>query len=152
MEKAMEATKLAMENMKSIDMEKMQRNLERTEENLKMNEGRMKEEMLRAQKSIQQNMHKDFKKEFEKANEGMKRAAAELQNYKDDGHRNGQRRPYQNARFIQCKIQKRRAITIDGKVQPDNITNKYKHYFRKDNVTIKKIKDGEDNDDRTIDL
>lgn len=151
MQEAMEATKKAMENMKSIDMEKIQREVERSQENLKLNEGSMKEAMLNAQKSIQQNMHKDFQKEFEKAKEGINRAEAALQNYKamlTEMDKDGLIKIHEsyNVKY------KNGVLTIDGKVQPDNVTNKYKHYFKKENVTLKKVKDGDDDDERTIDL
>ena len=151
MEEAMEATRKAMENIKSVDMEKIQRNLERSKEELKLNEGKMREEMERARKDIQLNLHKDFRKEFEKAKEGINRAAAELQNYKEmltEMDKDGliKMKEAYNVKY------KNGVLTINGKIQPDNITNKYKHYFKKENVTLKKVEDGVDEDERTIDL
>ncbi|HTE10710.1 MAG TPA: hypothetical protein VK645_07065 [Chitinophagaceae bacterium] len=148
-QQAMEETKKAMAEMKPVDMEKIQHQLEQAKENMKINESRIKEEIENARSNIRQNLKKDFRKELEKAREGIDRAAMELQNYKEmltemdkDGLLNA-REPYS----IEYK---KGELIINGKKQPDTITNKYKHYFKKENVKIKKGK--EDEDDRTIDL
>jgi len=149
MQKVMEATERAMAEIKAPDMEKLQHQLNATREELKMNEGKMKENLERAQKSIKENLKKDFSKELEKAQQGVERAAEELQNYKNmliEMDKDGLLKAdgpydihYKNGELL-----------INGKVQPAAVTDKYKHYFRKENVRLKRGKDADD--DRTIDL
>jgi len=149
MHKALEETRKAMAGLKAFDMEKLQRQLEQAKEDLKMNEGRMKEDLEKARNNINQNLKRDFRKELEKAKENVNRVAEELQDYKvmltemnKDGLLNANE-PYD----IEYK---KGELIINGKTQPATITSKYKHYFKKERVTIKKGKPGED--DRTIDL
>jgi DNA repair exonuclease SbcCD ATPase subunit len=149
MQHAMEETKKAMAEMKAVDMEKIQRELEQAKENLQLNESMIKEEIERARNDIKQNLGKDFRKELEKAREDVNRAAEELQNYKDmltEMDAAG----LLNAHEPYSIEYKKGELIINGKKQPDTITNKYKHYFKKENVQIKKGK--EDKDNRTIDL
>jgi hypothetical protein len=146
-QRSLEATKKAMSELKAVDMEKIQLQLEKTKEELKLNEGKMQENMERAKKEINENIHKDFRKELEKAEAGIERATEELRNYKtmlDEMAKDGllQSKEEYNIEY------KNGNLFINGKQQPDNITNKYKHYFKKGNVTIKRGKDTED--DKTI--
>jgi len=149
MQKITEATKKAIAEIKAPDMEKIERELEASKEALKMNEGKMKENLERARNSIKENLKKDFRKELDKAQQGVERAAEELQNYKNmlmEMDKDGLLKadgPYD----IHYKNGE---LTIDGKLQPATVTDKYKHYFRKENVRIRRSKN--DEDDRTIDL
>lgn len=107
----------------------------------------MQEDIERTKKEINETIHKDLKKEFEKAQEGVKHAAAELQNYKDmvdEMYKDG---------LIKSREQydihyKHGDLFINGTKQPAGITDKYKHYFKKENVKISRGTD----DDKTIDL
>lgn len=146
--RSMEETKKAMAELKAVDMEKIREELEKAKMELKLNEGSMQEDIERAKKEINENIHKDFRKEFEKAQEEVKHAAAELQNYKDmvdEMYKDG---------LIKSREQydihyKNGDLFINGTKQPAGITGKYKHYFKKENV---KISRGTDEDDKTIDL
>ncbi len=149
MQMAMQESAKALRQMKNIDMEKMHLNLEKVHKNLELNQDRIAEEIEMAKKSINKNFSKDFKKEFEKAHEGINRAKEELQNYKNmliEMDKDGLLKadgPY-DVHY------KNGELMIDGKTQPSNITDKYKHYFKKGDVRIRKGKDGDD--DKTIDL
>ena len=148
MQRAMEETKKAMAEMKAVDMEKIEKELEKAKEEMRNSKGRMKQDMEKARKDINEALKKDFRKEMEKAKEEVNQAAIELQNYKDmllemdkDGLLNA-KEPYS----IEYN---KGTLIINGKTQPDTISSKYRHYFKKENV---KISRGKDDNDRTIDL
>ena len=148
MQRTMEETKKAMAEMKAVDMEKIQYQLEKAKEEMRANQGKLKQDMERARKEINENLKKDFRKEMEKAKEEVNQAAIELQNYKDmllemdkDGLLNA-KEPYS----IEYN---KGTLIINGKTQPGTISTKYRHYFKRENV---KISRGKDDDDRTIDL
>ncbi|MEO5682407.1 MAG: hypothetical protein ABIQ88_07175 [Chitinophagaceae bacterium] len=148
-QQAMEQAKKAMSEMKAIDMEKFNRAFERSKEALQRNEGRIKEEIEKAGKNIHENLSKDFKKELQKAREDVDRATEELKNYQNmltEMEAAG----LLNVRQPYSVEYKKGELIINGQKQPDNITNKYKHYFRKENVKITKGKEGDA--DRTIEL
>jgi bla regulator protein blaR1 len=143
--RAMEQSKKALAELKAVDMEKIQSQLEKAKAEMTLNEGRMQADIENAKKAINENLHKDIKRELEKAAEQVNRASEELQNYRNmldemdkDGllHADG---PYD----IEYKNGK---LSIDGKLQPAAVTDKYKHYFKKEKVTLKRGKDDEDND------
>ena len=148
LQKALEETKRTItDQLRSVDMQQIQRTLEKTQQELQLNEGKMQEDMERAKAEIKKNLGKNFEKELEKAKEGINHATEELQGYKEmlnemdkDGllHAGG---PY-DVKY------KNGNLFIDGKQQPENIANKYKHYFKQGNTRIKKGKDGDD--DKTI--
>lgn len=149
MQNTLDETRKAMAGLKVFDMEELQHQLEQTKENLKMNEGRMKEDLEKARKNINQNLNKDFRKELEKAKENVKRVAEELQDYKmmlTEMDKDG----LLNANETYDIEYKKGELIINGKTQPATITSKYKHYFKKERVTIKN--GNRDEDDRTIDL
>ncbi|MEP6726029.1 MAG: hypothetical protein ABJC98_09450 [Bacteroidota bacterium] len=149
MQNTLDETRKAMAGLKAFDMEELQHQLEQTKENLKMNEGRMKEDLEKARKNINQNLNKDFRKELEKAKENVKRVAEELQDYKmmlTEMDKDG----LLNANETYDIEYKKGELIINGKTQPATITSKYKHYFKKERVTIKN--GNRDEDDRTIDL
>ena len=148
-QRSMEATKKAMAEMKNINMEKIQQDLEKTKQELALNEGKMQENLEKAKKEINENIHKDFRKELEKAQAGIERATEELKAYKsmlDEMAADGLLQSKEEY-TIECKNGN---LFINGKQQPDNITTKYKHYFKKGNVTIKRGKDNDGN--KTIHL
>ncbi|MEP6746277.1 MAG: hypothetical protein ABJB86_01055 [Bacteroidota bacterium] len=139
-QRSMEATKKAIAEMKTINMEKIQQELEKTKQELALNEGKMQESLEKAKKEISENIHKDFRKELEKAQAGVESATEELRSYKtmlDEMAADGllQSKEEYNIEY------KNGNLFINGKQQPDNITNKYKHYFKKGNATIKRGKD-----------
>ena len=148
-QKAIEESKIAMAEMKEVNMEKIREELNVAKEQMKSQQGRMKEEIEEVSKELKQNLDRDLKKEMANAKEQLARAKEELQHYKDmlssmekDGLLNTKENysvEYKNGELF-----------INGKKQPDTITNKYRHYFKKEHVTIKK--NGDDEDDRTIDL
>ncbi|MEO5595136.1 MAG: hypothetical protein ABIR15_16535 [Chitinophagaceae bacterium] len=149
MQNTLVETRKAMAGLKAFDMKELQHQLEQTKENLKMNEGRMKEDLEKARKNINQNLNKDFRKELEKAKENVKRVAEELQDYKmmlTEMDKDG----LLNANETYDIEYKKGELIINGKTQPATITSKYKHYFKKERVTIKN--GNRDEDDRTIDL
>jgi len=150
MRAAMGQTKKALAEMKAIDMQKVQQQLERAKEQLTVNETQINDEIENAKKNLDERFHKDFKKELEKAKEGVKKASEELQHYKEmliEMKKEGLLKP-DGSYSIKYKNGE---LYIDGLKQPDNITEKYKHYFRQENVQLKKSKDGTD-DSKTIDL
>jgi tetratricopeptide (TPR) repeat protein len=132
LQKALEESKSAMNEMQHIDREKMNEELEKT--------GLM----------LKETMGKDFKKEMEKAKEGMNHAKEELRNYKEmltDMEKDGLLSTKEN-----YKVEyKNGDLFINGKKQPAAVADKYKHYFKKAHVTTKKEKDDGD-DDKIIDL
>jgi len=149
--RSMEETKRAMAHLKEIDMQKIQQQLERAQEDLKANEGHMREEMERAKKEIDLNLHKDFRKELEKAKEGVQRASEELRGYKEmitEMQKDGLLKNDDNYNIKYKKGE----LYIDGVKQPDNVTNKYRHYFKQENVQLKKSKGSKEDDGKTIDL
>ncbi len=149
MQRAMEDSKKAMAEIKLVDMEKMQQELEEAKEDMLESKGRIKQDMDKARKELNETLKKDFKKELEKARVELKQAEKDLQNYKEmlaemdkDGLLNSHE-PY-NIEFHNG------TLIINGKTQPDSIRNKYRHYFKKEDVKIIKGKAGEE--ENTIDL
>jgi len=147
---AMGQAKKAMAEMKAIDMQKVQQQLERAKEQLAGNEAQIKDELENARKNLAEGFPKDFKKELEKAKEGVKKASEELQHYKEMIVEMKKEGLLKQDGSYSIKY-KNGELYIDGVKQPDTITEKYKHYFRHENVQLKKSKDGTD-DSKTIDL
>lgn len=146
-QRAMEESRKAMSELKNVDMDKFKEELERSKEQLKKQQWQMKEEIENAKKNMKINMEKDLREELENAKEDIARAKEELQGYKS------MLREMENEGLLSTKENytveyKDGELSINGKKQPDSVTDKYKHYFRKDNITIKHDKD----DARTIRL
>ena len=146
--KSLEASQKAMAELKSVNMEKIQQELELAKAELKQQQGTMKQDMEKARQEINRVMQKDFKKEFENALREMDRASAELKNYQDmlaamdkDGLLNMQ--GSYTVEYNQGKL------IINGTPQPEHIVNKYKHYFKKEKVTLRR---GKDDGERSIDF
>jgi chromosome segregation ATPase len=137
LQEALEASKKAMAEAKQIDMTKIHAELDRAKEELKNKQADIREEIERARKEIKENMRRNWSREMEKAKAEMGRAREELINYKtmlsemeQDGlltTKSNYTVEYKNGDLI-----------INSKKQPESVTAKYKHYFKKDNVTLKK--------------
>ena len=143
----MQKSQQALVELKAIDMEKMKRELQKATENLKLNESRLKADIDKARNSLQQNLPKKFEKEIEKARAEVARAEAELQNYKEMVVEMDKDNLL-NAEDTYSIEYDHGDLIIDGKKQPEAVANKYRHYFKKEKVKIKKEKD--DNNSRTI--
>lgn len=148
MSRSMEETKKAMAHLNEIDMQKIQQQLERVQEGLRANEGQMQEDMERAGKEINENLHKDFRKEMEKAKEGVQKAAEELRSYKEMISEMQKDGLLKNDDTYNIQY-KKGDLYIDGVKQTENITSKYRHYFKQENIRLKKSKE---DDGKTIDL
>jgi len=148
-EKAVKESKKALDEAKEFDMDKIKAELDNSKEELRLEQGKIKVEMENAKKEIREAMKRDFKKDFEKAQEDIKRAKEELSNYKNmlgEMEKEG----LINTKEDYKVVYKNGELIINGKKQPASVTEKYKHYFKKDNVSIQKNDD--DDDDKTIDL
>ena len=151
LQKALEQSKAAMAEVKNIDMDKIRLDLNKAKEELKEQQGQLKEELEKAQKEIQQNLGRNFKQELEKAKDDVLRAKEEMKAYKTmlaDMEKDGLINTKENY-TIEYKDGE---LYINGKIQPAAIRDKYKSYFKKDNIKIKKVRDSDDddNDDDTI--
>jgi len=149
--RSMEETKKAMARLKEVDMQKIQRELERASEDLRANEGQVREGLERAKKEIDENLHKDLRKELEKAKEGVQKATEELRSYKEMINEMQKDGLLKNDGNYNIKY-KKGELYIDGVKQPGNITDKYRHYFKQENVQLRKSKDSKEEDSKTIDL
>ncbi len=142
LQRAMEESKRAMSDLKAVDMEQLQLQLEKTREQLLENQGSMKENLDRARESMQENLKKDFKKELENARAGIDRAEKELHDYKDmldEMDKDG----LIHAKDAYRIEYKKGDLFINGNKQPDTVTNKYRHYFKKENVKLILEKEGD---------
>ena len=148
-QQAMEQAQKAMAEMKSVNMEKIRAELDQATQEMKLNQGRMQSDLEKARKSINENLHKNFKEAFRKAQVEMDKAKAELQNYKNmltEMDKDGlldMEQPY-NIEYDNG------TLSINGNIQPATVADKFKHYFKKEKVKLKKTKDGDN--DKTIDL
>jgi len=146
MQRAMELAKESMGRVNEIDMKEMHRAMERARENMRMQGGRLRADMDIARENIREHMGKDFRKELEKARENVNRAGEELKQYKEmvtEMDKDGLlkiKEPYS----IEYKEGE---LMINGAKQPASVIEKYKHYFRHENIKIKK---SGDKDSRTI--
>lgn len=148
--RAMEEAKEAMSEIKAIDMEKMQQDLEKAKEEMKFNQQEMQKDLEDAKKELNENFPKTLKKELEKARVEIDHAKEELQNYQnmlDEMDKDGLLKSKEDYKIKY----KNGDLFIDGTLQPENVTSKYRHYFKKGNVTIKRNKD-DDDDNKTIHL
>jgi chromosome segregation ATPase len=139
-QKAMEESRKAMSEFKKVDMEKMMAELEFSKEQLKKQQWKIKDEMENVKKHLKENMNKDVNEELEKAKEEIGRAKEELQGYKNmlsEMEKEGLLSTKENY-TVEYKDGE---LSINGKKQSDTVSDKYKHYFKKDNVTIKHDKD-----------
>jgi len=145
----MEEAEKAVGEIKEVDMEKIQQQLEQAKEELKMNQGSMQKEIENAMKGINEGLKIDLKKELEKAKLGIENAKEELRSYKnmlDEMDKEG----LLNEKGQYSVKYKNGELFINGVKQSDTITNKYKHYFKKEKVIIKS--GDEDDDEKTIHL
>jgi len=140
MHHAMEKTREAMEHLKSIDSKQMHLQMEKAMEKIKQHEGMMKEGMEKARKHSMEHFGEDFERKMENAREKINRAGEALRNYKEmvaemdkDGLLN-----IKESYTIEYKDEE---LIINGTKQPAAVTDKYKHYFKKGNVKIKKDKE-----------
>jgi hypothetical protein len=147
--RAMEEAKHAMAEMKAVDMEKLQQDLEKTKEEMKISEREMQKDLEDAKKEMNENFPKTLKKELEKARVEIDHAKEELLNYKnmlDEMDKDGLLKSKE-----EYKIEyKNGDLFINGTKQPEIITSKYRHYFKKGNVKLTRSKDDDDN--KTIHL
>jgi DNA repair exonuclease SbcCD ATPase subunit len=145
--RALQESKKAMDEYRKIGMEKIKKELDISQQRLIEQQSKIKVEMERAREEIQEAMKKDYRKELEQARAGVTRAKEELQNYKNmlqEMEKDGLLNTREN-----YKVEyKNGDLFINGKQQPAGTADKYKHYFKKDNVTIKH----EEDDDKTIRL
>lgn len=131
--------KEVMEKMK-LQMEKAKKEFQLSQEK---HDKHVKEQIGRAKKQIEEAKEKirfdklDIEKSLRKADEGIKKAEAELKAYQEmiyameaDGLLDT-KKDY-TIRFNDGKL------TINGNEQPESVTNKYRKYFKKDSVTLKK--------------
>lgn len=149
MKRSIEASRKQMAGLKEIDMQHIQRELDRAREELQSNEGRMQEEIARSKKDIAMNLNRDFKKEMEKATESVRKAGEELSGYKEMVNAMQQDGLLKADGTYNIKY-KKGELYIDGVKQPENITDKYRHYFKQENIQLKKIND--DGKGKTINL
>jgi hypothetical protein len=146
--RSLEDAEKGMARLKEIDLKKMRQELDRTREDLRANEGHMREEIERAKKDMDLNFHKDFKKEMEKAKEAVEKAHEELRGYKEMVTAMQKDGLLKNDGNYTIKY-KKGELYIDGVKQSEEVTNKYRHYFKQDNVQLRKTND---DDGKTIDL
>lgn len=117
------------------------------EQSLAKNRETMQKQMLAVQQEMQKVKDQmrvekfNFSKEMEKAQAELDNAKKELKGYQDMIY------AMEKAGLLNTKTNysiefKNDELFINGQKQPADITNRYKHYFRKDKITIKK-EDGE---------
>ena len=115
-----EIEKKVRESMDKVDFNKIQSDMNRAKEEMEKNKGNMKVNLDNARKSLAK-----AKQEFQ----GYQEMVYKME---DDGLLSTK---------ADYKIEyKDGKLSINGIAQPDNVTNKYKKYFRKNGVTIKKEK------------
>ena len=148
--------KLSLRELDKIDLEKMRKEIERSMEEVKVNIDATKisreiqeslknvdmEKIKRDMQKVSEEMeeHKDnFKFDRDKIEENLEKTKAELKGY--------QQMVYEMEKdgLLSTKADysisyENKELTINGKKQPEQVTNKYKKYFSKDGVTIRKEK------------
>ncbi|MFT3936657.1 MAG: hypothetical protein QM726_23735 [Chitinophagaceae bacterium] len=97
----------------------------------------MKLAMEKAQQESRNHFNKDLKLQLEKAQQEVKKASAVLQAYKEmlgEMEKDGLLKADES-----YKIEyKKGELFINDKKQPANTTEKYKHYFKGDNIILQK--------------
>jgi DNA repair exonuclease SbcCD ATPase subunit len=144
---AIENSAKASEHISKEMVEKMKLQIEKAKKEHELaqqkHEKHVKEEIERAKKQIAESKEKikldklDIEKSLRHAEESIDKAKAEVKSYQDmiyameaDGLLDT-KKDY-TIRFKDGKL------TINGNEQPETVTNKYRKYFKKDSVTLKK--------------
>lgn len=132
------------ESLSRIDFDKIQQQIDESMQDVAKT---MQKQMLAVQQEMQKVKDQmrvekfNFSKEMEKAQAELDNAKKELKGYQDMIY------AMEKAGLLDTKTNysiefKNDELFINGQKQPADITNRYKHYFRKDKITIKK-EDGE---------
>jgi chromosome segregation ATPase len=117
------------EEVKKINKEEIEKEMEKVQEEMK----KVKTDLSRQKLDMRETM--------EKAQEGLAKAREEIKGYQEMIY--GLEKEGLLSTKGDYTIEYNKGdLTINGKKQPQEVADKYKKYFRKDNVTIRK-KDGE---------
>lgn len=117
------------EEAKKINKEEIEKEMEKVREEMKKVRTDLSRQKL------------NMKEEMEKAQEGIAKARDEIKGYQEMIY-SLEKEGLLSTRGDYTIEYNKGELTINGKKQPQEVADKYKKYFRKDTVTIKK-KDGE---------
>ena len=115
-----EIEKKVRESLDKVDFEKIKNNMNRAKEEIEKNEGHIKIDMDNAKKSLA-------------------KAKQEIQGYQEMVYKMEADKLLSTKGDYTIEYKDGR-ISINGVVQPSSVTNKYKKYFSRDGVTIRKEK------------
>ncbi|MGN6416857.1 MAG: hypothetical protein ACTHMC_05175 [Pseudobacter sp.] len=113
------------------------------EEQKRFNQKDIEEQLEKARKQIEQSKdqiklsQQDFQRSFKEAAKSIEEAKKDVKNYQEMIYAMEAEGLLDTQKDYTVEY-KESKLTINGNEQPDSVTDKYKKYFRKDPITIKK--------------